>query len=95
MKTYRPLPASVTINKSDIEGLGLFAVEDIKANINLGMIHYYTDNEILRTPLGGFINHSDKPNCTKIAVGNTAYIVTNRHIFGNEELTIKYDLYKI
>jgi hypothetical protein len=42
-KKYKPLPETVTINKSMIEGLGLFATEDIKKNINLGMMHLITE----------------------------------------------------
>ena len=37
--SYRPLPASVTINNSKIDGLGLFAVENIKEGTYLGETH--------------------------------------------------------
>ena len=37
--TYRPLPKEVTIKQSGIEGLGLFAVEDIKSDTDLGLTH--------------------------------------------------------
>ncbi len=36
---YRPLPKELTINKSYIEGLGLFAEEDLPANKQLGVSH--------------------------------------------------------
>ena len=32
---YRPLPDGLTIKKSPIEGLGLYATKDIKANIGI------------------------------------------------------------
>ena len=32
---YNPLPKNLTIKKSKINGLGIFATEDIKSNINL------------------------------------------------------------
>jgi len=37
--TYRPLPKSLTIKPSGIEGLGLFATQDIKAGTQLGVTH--------------------------------------------------------
>ena len=40
MATYRPLPNNVTIKKSNIEGLGLFAVENIRKGKVLGLTHY-------------------------------------------------------
>ena len=61
---YKPLPNSVTIKPSKIEGLGLFAIKNIPKNIDLGMIHFVLENlydnrkrEIIRTPVGGFVNH--------------------------------------
>jgi hypothetical protein len=35
-KSYRPLPKCLTIKKSDIDGLGLFATENIPAKVYLG-----------------------------------------------------------
>jgi len=37
--TYRPLPESLTIKKSGIDGLGLFAVDDIEISTELGITH--------------------------------------------------------
>ena len=36
---YRPLPKELTIKNSPIEGLGLFATKDIKANTFIGVTH--------------------------------------------------------
>ena len=36
---YKPLPNGITIKESPIEGLGLFATEDIPANTVIGRIH--------------------------------------------------------
>ena len=36
---YRPLPEILTIKKSSIEGLGLYAQKGIKANTYLGVTH--------------------------------------------------------
>jgi len=97
---YKPLPNTLTIKESDIEGLGLFATKDIKKNTNLGMMHYITEfSEIIRTPLGGFINHSNKPNCIKekedLIYEERTYLITNRLIKKGEELTVKYTMYKV
>jgi len=97
---YRPLPKTLTIQESDIEGLGLFATKDIKKNINLGMMHYISEfSEVIRTPLGGFINHSNKPNCIKekedLIYEERVYLITNRLIKKGEELTVKYTMYKV
>ena len=62
---YRPLPKCLTIKKSPIEGLGLYATEDIKANTFLGITHILDENfenNYIRTSLGGFYNHSNNPN---------------------------------
>ena len=67
---YKPLPKEVTIKKSPIEGLGLFAVEDISNGHNFGRTHVSDvrfENGFLRTPLGGFVNHSETPNCELIS----------------------------
>lgn len=101
---YRPLPSNVTIKNSEIEGLGLFATEDIPENTDLGMTHIYDerfpDNHI-RVPLGGFFNHSNEPNCTIVSstkddFGNEIEhlrLVTIKNIKAGEELTAFYTLY--
>ena len=55
---YKPLIKSLTIKKSGIDGLGLFAKEGIAQGTNLGMSHVLIGSGIIRTPMGGFINHS-------------------------------------
>ena len=96
---YKPLPDSITIKESTIQGLGLFATEDIPANIVIGKIHIPSEKEengYLRTPLGGFGNHSDNPNCNKILMEDGSWwISTSRDIEPEEELTWTYTLYKI
>ena len=66
---YRPLPEILTIKKSSIEGLGLYAQKDIKANTFLGITHILDerfDNKYIRTPLGGFYNHSNDPTVMRM-----------------------------
>jgi len=63
---YKPLPDNLKIGTSNIEGQGLFACEKLSEGTNLGMSHVELGKLILRTPMGGFINHLDKPNCIKV-----------------------------
>ena len=92
---YRPLPKSLTIKSSGIEGLGLFATQDIKAGTQLGVTHIIISDDIIRLPLGGFINHTDNPNCVRIDVANKSYLHTIKDIKQDEELTLKYTIYKV
>ena len=66
---YRPLPEQLTIKNSPIEGLGLFATQNIKANSFIGVTHIRDeqfDNKYIRTPLGGFYNHSNNPTVMRM-----------------------------
>ena len=92
---YRPLPDNITIKLSPIEGFGLFATATIDKMTDLGISHLTMGIEIYRTPLGGFLNHSDKPNCQKIEVDGKYYVQTLEDIKEGEELTLKYTLYKV
>jgi len=96
---YKPLPNGVTIKESPIEGLGLFATEKIPVNTLIGRIHVPNEKEedgYFRTPLGGFGNHSDDPNCTKLLMEDGSWwIVANQDIMAGEELCWTYSLYKI
>ena len=104
---YKPLPESLTIKQSGIEGLGLFAKEGMAQGTNLGMCHLKIGDTIFRTPLGGFLNHSETPNCQKTKLRFTneddpdlkySYTIWNlvviEDIKTDEELTVKYEWYK-
>jgi SET domain-containing protein len=93
---YKPLPFYVTIKPSEVEGLGLFATEDIDKNHNIGITHVQDprfEHGYLRTPLGGFFNHSETPNCKVVYHEKFIYLVTLRDIKAGEELTAKYTFY--
>ncbi len=92
-KMYKPLPNNLTIKDSSIHGLGVVATENIDKNTNLGLTHLLLGKKIFRTPLGGFINHSDDPNCKKLEQNNEFYLRTIKNIKKNEELTVFYTLY--
>ena len=63
---YQPLPKNLTLGESEIHDIGLFAKEKLVEATNLGMYHVELGKLMLRTPMGGFINHSSKPNCVKV-----------------------------
>ena len=66
---YRPLPKELTIKNSAIEGLGLFATANIEANTFIGVTHIRDEqfeNKYIRTPLGGFYNHSNNPTVMRM-----------------------------
>ena len=100
-KHYRPLPKRLSIGPSDIEGYGIFASEDIPEGTNLGLTHIpfqSQPNGLLRTPLGGFYNHSDTPNCEVVLEKGIyprfcMYLVTREPIAKGSEITVKYRLY--
>jgi len=100
---YKPLPESVTIKQSGINGLGLFTKEGIAQGTNLGMSHMKMKDTIFRTPLGGFINHSNEANCAKVELlmqddsqdSKKWHLITLRDIKKGEELTVRYTFYKI
>lgn len=101
-KYYKPLPEYLTIKPSNIEGLGLFAVDNIDANFRMGVTHVKDTRfagGYIRTPLGGFFNHSENPNCRVIhgtEEGGDAdfiFVETIREIKAGEEITARYTLY--
>ena len=96
---YKPLPHYVTIKESSISGLGLFAIEKIEAHSLIGVTHHAnekSENGFIRTPLGGFGNHSKDPNCFKLLMDpKTWWIGALRDIESGEELTWSYTLYNI
>ena len=66
---YRPLPSELTIKQSKIEGLGLFATAKIMKNSFIGLTHIRDEmfeGKYIRTPLGGFYNHSKNSNIMKM-----------------------------
>ena len=105
---YRPLPESLTIKTSKVDGLGLFAKKKIKKGEELGITHIKIGQRLFRTPLGGFINHSDFPNCikamTRISNVDDTFVkmdykiwklFTLNDIKKDAELTITYTFYKV
>ena len=104
--SWRPLPEFLTVQSSKIEGLGLFALNNIPAGTDLGITHIFDprfhDNYI-RLPLGAFINHHEIPNCEAIfadedsIIGKLKHIriISNKEILKGEEITVKYIINKL
>lgn len=96
IQNYQPLPDYLTVSESDIHGLGLIAIKKIRSGTVIGRSHILqNDGEYLRTPIGGFGNHSEYPNCSKVEMEpGVWYIICRQDIQPDEEITWKYTLYK-
>ena len=105
---YNPLPHGLFIDESSIEGQGLYTNEKLIGGTNLGISHIELGKMIVRTPLGGFVNHSETPNCVKVESQTRQRVtplydhdftkwelVTLRDIEEGDELTLRYTFYKI
>ena len=57
-------------------------------------LHIEVGNDFIRTPLGGWINHSEDPNCERKQHNNRWFLKTTQDIDKNIELTLKYSMYK-
>ena len=96
---YRALPPELHVKDSSVSGQGLFAKEDNDAMMYLGISHVVVDEDIMRTPLGGFVNHSEDPNCVKWYEkedwGKIYHMKTIKQIKKGEELFLKYTFYSV
>ena len=101
--TYRPLPNGLYIGASSIEGQGLYTSRALFKGHQLGESHYLIKTNknktmLIRTPLGGFINHSDKPNCHRLQLRldpklDKWVITVVEDVSPGDELTLKYTMY--
>jgi SET domain-containing protein len=90
---YKPLPDGLYVSNSDIAGQGLFTNRKLEIGTELGLSHKMIDDNLIRTPLGGFINHSEEPNVQKYQIGNDYFIKVIKDINPGEEITLKYNWY--
>ena len=97
LRQFKPIPSYLTIKKSAIHGLGLFAIQEIKAGVELGISHV-KDNRFLhgyiRTPLGGFFNHRSEPNCEAVYENDFIKIKTLSIVNSDDEITVDYTLHQ-
>ena len=95
MSTYRPLDHRVTIKESSIDGLGLFAIKDLDPSDRLGWSHVEFEGHLIRTPMGGFINHSETPNAFILKNVNFRELIVIKKIKAGDEITVYYTEYKV
>ena len=76
--------------------MGMFAKVDIPINHDFGITHVadkrFPDGYI-RTPFGGFINHSYDSNLEIVEKEDTLHLITTKDIKKDEELTADYSPY--
>ena len=104
---YKPLHESLTIKPSPTQGLGVFACKAIPKETDLGITHlqckdlaYHFPQNVVRTPLGGFLNHSEEPNMIRKQIRIEPYwdkwtVTTTKDIKKDEEITLKYTMYRV
>ena len=96
---YKPLSDEVTVCESEIDGLGVFATQNIEEAVDLGSTHIKVPMiaGYIRTPLGGFINHSEEPNCYLVLSqdwddSRVYNVMTLCEIQEGDESTLNYDM---
>jgi hypothetical protein len=93
---YSPLPKGLKLAPSVHHGHGVWTTIDLPEGTIIGTTHK-TDERfedgLIRTPLGGYLNHSTVPNCQLQRKGDLYYLVTLEDIPANRELVITYTIY--
>ena len=73
-------------------------LKEIKENHEFGITHIKDkrfEDGYIRTPLGGFFNHSDDPNCEAYIDEDFIKLRSIKKIKKGEEITVKYWLYDL
>ncbi len=85
---------SSQFDKSDIQGKGSFAKNDLEENETIGLLHTINKPGVSYdfTELGKMHNHSDDPNCHNVLKDKQRFLVASRPIKKGEELTTNYRL---
>ena len=101
---YNPLPDYLQLQPSAIHGYGVFTTKDIPKDTILGISHVHHDlfpDGWIRTPLGGYYNHSETPNCKLVAnnmdegfLTEIKLLQTTKYIKKGTELTCTYTIWK-
>lgn len=96
---YTPLPEFLELKQSPIHGNGIFTNKDITKGMFIGISHVpddrgFFDNNLIRTPLSGFTNHSTTPNMTMEwdKLNSFYYFKASKTIKEGEELTVDYSV---
>jgi len=97
---YKPLPNNecikLTIEKSKVHGLGLFTQLFVPRGVKFGVSHIKIKDELIRTPLGGFLNHSKESNTTIIQLNQwddykIFNLISTCKIYKGEEVLLNYE----
>lgn len=90
---HSPLPDNVYIDKSPLHGMGIFAKISVPKGYDFGITHVadtrFTDG-FVRTPMGGFVNHSNHPNTTMVIKEDIIRMYAAKDVRKDEELTVDY-----
>lgn len=89
------IPANSLIGISHVDVSKLYyedqrRLPDHRIPFATGVFH----NDLIRTPLGGFLNHSTNPNCMLIEEKIFWNLWTNEDIAIGDELCVDYALYR-
>jgi len=86
------------IRKSPIHGNGIFPTMPLRIGYKLGiamsLIHnasIWSDETVIRTDLGRYMNHSDNPNVTVSKVGKHIIYIVSKNVTSNDELLVNYN----
>ena len=80
------------LRRSNVHGKGIFASKDLGANAVLFETHRKTCGALkwLNLVPNCSYNHSTKPNCHSLTLGDFKYLVTLQEIPKGEELLVDY-----
>ena len=82
------------IAKDVILGITHYVNEEVSINFMSGTQSWdWKNTNIIRTPLGGFYNHSENPNCEKFKMDGKYWLKVISNIQPGEELTVNYSFY--
>jgi SET domain-containing protein len=81
------------VGPSRIHGRGVICTRPVPTGRALGVAHWWAGDRWNATPdLGRFHNHSDRPTCRNVAVGQYRYLVALRDLQPGDEVTVDYRL---
>jgi len=83
----------LSVERSPIHGVGIFAQTHIPANTDLGPAQIRRpDGGHDVTQLGKKHNHSEAPSCHNQLMGNERHIITKQDMLPGDEVTVDYRL---
>ena len=87
------LSGRLSVERSPIHGVGVFAQTHIPADADLGPAQIRGSNGRYDvTQLGKKHNHSESPTCRNQLMGNERHLITKQDLLPGDEVTIDYRL---